>query len=515
MKRYMTIGIALLAVLAIAAPSFAGVEFKYGGLYRARLQSNQNITDGTDLVEDNSNWIDQRIRMYFSFIASERLQMVTKWEADTVWGNETAGAGRHGGGDVGSDAVNLEMKNAYIDFLIPQTPVRATVGVQGIALMKGWIVDDDFSAAVLSTKYDPVDIKLGYIAARNEDVSSYPSDNIDDVFGAVEFKQGPFSGGFNVFWQNANRDPISTQFARNTPSTSQNANNTTSVWRLIDSVARQNTAVGAASAYVPPATTNNAANLGYVEDNNLVDLGISLGYKMDWLNVFVNYVQNLGSYDAVGNASGRRVFVGDGNYDYRGYMVEAAANVAFNPFTFTVGGFYTSGDTDFSLNDNGGTDGNYRSVRGVSHYWSEIMGLGVLDASVTDAGDRQNLFGQYRGDYGVGDAPYNLWTVSVGAAWQILEGTKFTANYYYIQTARKVLADGFSLSAAGVPVPNGNPNNLSRDIGHEFDVYLDQDIVDGLKLKLVAAYLIAGDAYTVLADDDDTYELGAVLQWAF
>ena len=54
-----------------------------------------------------------------------------------------------------------------------------------------------------------------------------------------------------------------------------------------------------------------------------------------------------------------------------------------------------------------------------------------------------------------------------------------------------------------------------KDIGHEIDFYIDQDVVDGLKLRLVGAYLFAGDAYTYLPDDDNAWEAGARLQWSF
>ncbi|MBW1976265.1 MAG: hypothetical protein JRI45_12020 [Deltaproteobacteria bacterium] len=92
---------------------------------------------------------------------------MTKWEADTLWGLETGG--RHGGGDINADAVNLEMKNVYLDFMIPNTPVRAKVGVQGLDMLDGWIFSDDASIFALETTFDPIKVKVGYIAAQNID----------------------------------------------------------------------------------------------------------------------------------------------------------------------------------------------------------------------------------------------------------------------------------------------------------------------------------------------------------
>jgi hypothetical protein len=418
-------------------------------MYQARLNSNDNVADGNDDLDDNGNWIDQRVRMYFSFIASERLQLVTQWEADTLWGNETPGAGRHGGGDVGADATNLEMKNVYIDFLIPNTPIRSTVGVQALALLTGWIVDDDFSGAVFTTEFEPFTFKAGYLAAQNENVTD-TSENIDDLFISMDYVNGPFNAALIGFYQYGHDTDVSV-------------------------------------AFVESGTPFQDSTFP-VGDNQLFDLGLNLGYKTDLFGLFFNGVKNFGSYDSP---------LTGGDVDYEGWMVEAGANLFVSNFTFTLSGFYTSGDKD--LNDD--SDKMFVAPLGRSHYWSEIMGLGTFsDVNVGDAGESDRVVAN--GEYGAADYPSNLWTVSVGAAWQALEGTKLTLNYYYIGTAKNVLAD----------FTTGETDDT---IGHELDFYLDQDVVDGMTLRLGAAYLWADDAYTVFADDDNAYELGAQLLWTF
>lgn len=429
--------IAVLTALAVAMPAFA-VEFKYGGLYRLRYQSNDNLMDGKDkeggLFDDNANYIDQRLRMYFTFIASERLQVVTKWEADTLWGSAA------GGGDIDADSVSLEMKNVYVDFMIPNTPTRATLGVQGLRLLSGWIVDADLSAAVLTTPVDPVKVQLGYIAAYNEDVTDQ-SQNVDDWFLNVEYAAGPLKAALVGFYQ----------------------------------YAHDNNAI--------PFTPIGQPLSGEESDNSLFDLGLSVSYTADMFGGFLNFVKNFGSYDDEF----------DDSQDYEGWMVEAEGSVFVQNFTFTLGGFYTSED--------------FAYPGGVSHYWSEIMGLGDLDVSVQGANKKisDSIAGVHKGDYWAGDNPANLWTVKAGMAWQALATTKLTFNYYYIGTAEEVVSgvDEFGF------------DEFDDSIGHEFDVYLDQDVVDGLKLRLVGAYLLANDAYTLYNSDDDTYELGARLQWAF
>lgn len=444
MRKYWVMLIALIAAVAIAAPSFA-VEFKYGGMYRWRIQANENMTDANSDRDDTANYIDQRLRMYFTFVGSENLQLVTKWEADTLWGYETQGALRHGGGDFGADAVNLEMKNVYLDFMIPNTPVRAQVGVQGLSYLSGWIVEDDCSAFVLNTSFDPVKVQLGYIAGINRSVDTDYSD-MDDWFLDLKYAEGPFRAEAILFYQYAHDADYSYPNSLN--------------W-------------GGAGTLVVDK-----------ENNHLVDLGLSLGYKTDLFNATVNFVRNLGGYDIAGT---------DDSEDYKGWMVEGILDYYMGAFTFTLGGFWTSH--------------KFAYPAGRSHYWAEIAGLGTLDVSVIGHDWYTNQYAMgggvaNRGDYDAGDAPRNLWTVRAGIAWQALDTTKVTFNYYYLGTDKEVLADAAT-------------NEYDDSIGHELDLYIDHNLMEGLTLRLVGAYLIGNDALSTNSEDDNIYEVGAQLLWKF
>jgi len=437
--------------------------------------------------------------MFFTFVSSENLQLVTKWEVDTIWGN---GVDKFWtGGGVGADSINLEMKNVYAEFNIPNVPVRGALGVQGIAMMTGWMLDDDFSAAKFTTKLDPVNITFGYIAALNNNVTS-SNQNTDDLFGAVEYAYGPFKGSLNALWQDGHNKNLSTYYQMTTG----------------------NFTTGTPTYMGPGRLLPTGINAPTVEDNQFVDLGLNLQYKCDWFAAYLNTVWNVGSYDALINSK-----TGEFNgVDYQGYMVEAYGNGYFGPFTFTLGGFLASGDNrDFDANTGSSGDGNFRYPRGASHYWSEILGLGTLDQSIggdylnpvrttaqpapstaqvnsttVSSGTAQQLSDRAHGTYYAADAPSNLWTVNAGIAYQALEKTKLTFNYYYVGTQKKVLADYLT-------------NSASSEIGNELDMYIDQNIVDKLDLRLVGAYLFAGNGLTVYENDLNQWEAGARLQWGF
>ncbi len=615
MKKRLVMLVALLAVVAIAVPAFA-VEFKYGGMYRLRWQSNDNLADGggygeylnntnnyfpwgsnrtvnlrQDDLNDSQNYMDQRLRMYFTFVASENLQVVSKFEIDNIWGFQPDKFS--GGGGVGADAINIEVKNVYVDFNVPYTPVRATLGVQTVGLMTGWIIDDDFSAAKFSAKFDPITVTVGYIAGVNANVSD-STNNIDDWFFSLDYAQGPFKAALVGFFQNAHDTDASTfmnpRMATGSAGGGVAANNlnTVQIWQGITE--RTPTGGTGATLYPSMATTSvgstatinmaqagwgsvsptgtaastfttagvNTVTINRVEtpslgalgfvgttgvttttptyfertsawtygfnvpvagNNQLFDLGLNFEYKLDWIKAYINFVKNFGGFTFLPGTL-------DQDVDYTGYMIDVGVNFYTGPFTFTVNGFLASGDNmynDFDI----GSDGNFRYPRGASHYWSEILGMGSLDSilgssnlnsvrtTAVSSGATDTLSDASKrlpGDYGYqgADVPSNLWMVNLGAAYQALEKTKLTLNYYYIGTQAEVLSGTWFNT-----VDHRWYGEYSSNIGHEVDFYVDQGIVDGLNLRLVFAYLWANDGYTIYNNDGDSWETGFVLQWNF
>lgn len=480
MKKRMVTLLALLVAVAIAMPAFAGVDFKYGGQFRTRWVSNDHF-DGTDLQDDNRNYFDQRLRLYFFFVASENLRLVTRFEVgDITWGDDrtvpvtltnsqqgeraSLNARFGSGGRVGADSVNVETKNVYVEFGIPTVPVKAKVGIQGINLLDSWIVDDDFSAAVLEGKFTPVNVQIGYIAAQNSSITDNEED-INSWFGTVDYKYGPWAGALLFYAQHSQETLVST-----------------------DPVLAPAGILGPGGT-LPTLTTPSAQpipTVAGVDGNTLFDLGLNVTYKMDWLKAYVSFVKNLGGVD-----------FNDGtpSTDYTGWMIDGGVNVFCGPYTFNLGGFYTSGQ-DFS--DPNETDiTSFTYPLNTTKYFSEIVGGGILDRDTPIAHTDNNGQADYQWN-GYGN-PWNLWTVTAGAAWQALEKTKLSASYWYFGTAEDV---------QGV-------NGAENSIGHEFDVYLTQGIVDGLTLDIVGAYLITGDAYTAALEQEDAYEVGARLQWSF
>jgi hypothetical protein len=161
MKRLLICLVALIAVFALVMPTYAA-EMKINGIWNAKAYARDNY-DGDDNADDATQYVTQRMRLYFNAIASENLKMVYKNEIDMRWGDGQYAVGRNQGGGLGGDSINLETKNVYLEFMVPDTPLKATMGLQGITLHKGWWISDDAGGARFDMNFDPISITTYWI----------------------------------------------------------------------------------------------------------------------------------------------------------------------------------------------------------------------------------------------------------------------------------------------------------------------------------------------------------------
>jgi hypothetical protein len=524
MRRFLTVTAICLLALVIAVPSFA-FEVKWGGLFRARVLSQADFTAynydtsanalaGDDLsmirktmatersisYTQHNNRFDQRLRMYIDFISSENLKVVTKWETQASWGRtggpgNAAGTYNYGSGNVGADSGGLNVKNVYLDFNIPNTPLNAKVGVQGIALVDSWIVDTDLSGALLTANLKPFTVVLGYISGQNFQTSA-ESENIDDLAAVVAYKEGPFSGAIVALWQDAHNVPASI-FPTVAP--------------YFDDPLQINVPASPTTIYNPytrKLTLLDNGPLGVAgssivaQSNQLFDLGFQLGYKLDYLSAYLNFVKNFGSVKIGPDPNNLAT------QDYTGWMIDAGFNYFCGPYTFNFGGFYTSGQKiDQTMTSSGAILTPQNDINWfvypltTSKYFSEIMGGGILDNTAPNGG-------YWRGY----PAPTNIWTVTAGGAWQALPQTKLALSWYYFGTSEKVPARYNTTTGVW---------SFDNYLGNEIDLNITQNIVDKLNLDLVGAYMFTGDAFRAKTNgysynhDDGVYELGARLQWTW
>ena len=370
MKRLLFCLVALIAVFALVMPASAA-EVKINGIWNAKAWARDNY-DGDDDTDDSTQYVTQRMRMYFNIIASENLKLVYKNEIDMEWGDKkttsdtftdddgnshTIAQSRNSGGGLGGDVVNLETKNVYLEFMVPDTPVKATMGLQGITLHKGWFVSDDFSAARFDMNFDPV--------------------SITTYWGGL--------GGLNA-----------------------DADSSDDNWQLVASGAYKAENLDARLTLGYERGTNDGTSADIPESDDLFLVMGEFNMSFDMFSFFVIAGTNFGEADGSGASSAN-------NRDYSGYMFNAGASFALDMATIRGQLIFTSGD------DEGDFDDDFQVMSGATFSWAEIISDGYTY-------DRSASLSQI----GASNKPSNMWAVNVGADLKPTDTTTIKLDVYYI-----------------------------------------------------------------------------------
>ncbi len=182
MRKGFLIVLAVVLVAVVAAPAMAGMDVSGFVRSKAYMSNFKNGASQPVLKEDAStaSYVEQRLRAKFSF-GEENVKAVWFVETDfgafgdTAGGSPTAlggtstttntlGAQRNSGGALGGDRINLETKNIYIWFKVPNTSVDFTVGLQNrtdrfAGLLYG---GSDQAGIFANMKLEPASFTLGW-----------------------------------------------------------------------------------------------------------------------------------------------------------------------------------------------------------------------------------------------------------------------------------------------------------------------------------------------------------------
>ena len=186
-KKLIVAGAAAALTAAAAVPAFA-LENEFHGMYKLKAFLS-NADDGgpgqIDLSKSSrtaANYFEQRARIFYTAKANDSLKLVTGFEIDSVWGDRAQGgykattisgttvntisdgtATRNSGAALEADAVNLETKWVYLDFMVPSTPVNMKVGIQAYKdALKGIWMDCDAAGVYATAKYGAATSNIGY-----------------------------------------------------------------------------------------------------------------------------------------------------------------------------------------------------------------------------------------------------------------------------------------------------------------------------------------------------------------
>jgi len=372
MKRLLFCLVALVMVMAMVAPCYSA-EMKINGINRLKFISYNNL-NGDKNVDDSSQFVHQRMRMYFTSIASENLKVVYKNEIDFNWGDNSFATGRSQGGRIGGDTVNLETKNVYMEFMVPNTPVKFTGGLQGVTLHKGWFMSDDVAAARFDVNLDPVSV-LAYWALAND--QNY-TDSSDDDWQLV------VSGAYKAENMDAR---LSLGYERGP----QGANSVN-----------------------PPTVTK--------EDNFYLFMGeFGMSFDMVSFNVIA------------GMNAGKRKNENAADNKYKGTMAEAQVDVALDIATVYVNFRYASGEKEssnkFGFRGMSGQTYSWSEILSDGYFWEANANL----SQISSIGD----FGYTVPGHSASNHPSNMWALSAGADMKPTDTTSVGLDIYYVKMLEK------------------------------------------------------------------------------
>ena len=157
MKKIMTLAVAAAMLIGGLSTAHA-IDFKAKGqwIVSADYGQNGNFTGGNGQTGYNGSEdefeVEQRFRVQLDAVASESLSGTLYFEiGDQRWGKSA-----HGGA-LGADGTSvIEVKQAYIDWMVPQTDLKLRMGIQGMALPSfttgSQVFNDDVAGAVTAIR---------------------------------------------------------------------------------------------------------------------------------------------------------------------------------------------------------------------------------------------------------------------------------------------------------------------------------------------------------------------------
>lgn len=186
-KKVLAVSAACALTAATAVPALA-LENEFHGMFRVfgtisnyqdggsgkfpDLNSSTPLLTGLQSDPKTRSFIEQRARIMYIAKANDDLKLVTHFEIDSRWGDNSYANGRNSGGAVGADTVNLETKNVYLDFNIPSTPMNFKVGIQPVNdSFKGIFINNDAAAAIATAKLGDGSVAVGF--ARLDDADTF------------------------------------------------------------------------------------------------------------------------------------------------------------------------------------------------------------------------------------------------------------------------------------------------------------------------------------------------------
>ena len=379
MKKLMTLALAAGMLLG-AATGASAIDFKAKGQWLMGFSAGDgslishfkdNKTGNHNRAADTEDIFSasQRVRLQLDAVASEALSGTVFFEiGDQPWGNADRGAA------LGADGTVVELKNAYIDWMVPNTDLKFRMGIQGIQLPNvaggSAVFDDDVAAVTASYQFNE-NVALTAMWAR------------------------PFNDNYDARADRTNYQDNMDLFALMLPLTFDGVKVTP--WAMYGMAgANSNTAISM-GPYTRPILDGVADTTTSKAYGSMFWAGLPISLTLwDPLNVELDinygYVESMGRYAA---ERADNSFTRMGDTKREGWLVKALVEYKMDWGTPGIFGWYASGD-----------DGN---VKNGSERMPTVSGCGTFMSFMGDgnygwssAGSLYDRNLTYTGTWGIG-----------------------------------------------------------------------------------------------------------------
>ena len=463
MKKLSILALAAILVIFFTVPASA-LENEFGGYWRTRFFSQKYFSgfDRGDRTNDAGDRAEddtiERTDTRTRLYYTAKINDNLKFVNKFEYDAVWGGSGTYG--RVGADTVSIEVKNSYADFNLG--PVNFTVGVQPYSLFRDFQISDDASGIIARWKaMDNFVLAGSWLKSFEGGEGDGENEDVDTY---------TVTGAF-WFIENISLKPsISTTYTDELPEAIAGA---------ILGLASPESIAGDDPYIV----------LNDYSDAYLVTYGADFDMTFDKWGLWVTAFGQVGEVNDVKvDRDGDGAADAERDFDIEAYLVAVGGNMGLG----TDLGLGLHGEFFYASGDDDADDKNIEGVVSPfgSYYWSEIMGYGIFDnrASANSPADKIT----------------NIWAANIGVDMKPMDKLKVALDLWYAERVEDEQV----------------PNNEDQ-LGTELDLLITYQLVEGLNLDLVGAYLWADNATAdseppgAKSNKEDPYEFGARLSLSF
>ena len=493
-KKACMVAMLAAGLLVGAAGGAKAIDFKAQGEWLVGFGvANTSLTKNTrgpnDSQKTKSNTEDdfgasQRVRLQLDAVASEALSGTVFFElGDQAWGKS------EDGGALGADGKVVKVKNAYIDWLIPNTDARVRMGLQATAVPNAAggsaIMDCDSAALVVNYKFND---NVGLTAMWSRPVNDNFGEDYFDENGKKSTEKSNYLDNIDLFMLSV---PLSFDGVEVTPWAMYGMRGKNSLrgleevndnepWETSDGNLGL-TLSGLTPGFNYAGSTPLTASTTGKQYGSLFWVGLPVAITMfDPLNIEFDinygYAEAMGRYDIVKRLNGNDIV--RGSTERQGWLAKALIEYKMDWATPGIFGWYASGD-----------DGN---VKNGSERMPSIAGAGNFTSFVGDG----NLA------WGAGPGDVCDWSMSYAGTWGIggqladmsfVENLKhtFRVAYWGGTNAPSIVKYMDSASAwSGNGIGGDGPYLTTNDGLLEFNLVNQWQIYENLEANLELGYVV-------------------------